>query len=322
MARISSGLLLMIPLWWFSSALFRPESFFVRFVIGSLIMLIAVAIKATWSKLIKPKKLVLFLRKFNSTELNKTISSLSQSQFSNRYRLVTLDDSDFESTGIRKSQHLLIFAFLFVLIVGLGMLASILLLLYFSNQATAEGEAYFYMRLLTIAAILLPLVFTLIVTITYNFVVYRIAILRENISVQNGKGFSLALKTVQRLKTKRFASKSRGAISTLIGTSDNYWKKCIQMLARESDLIILDSSVLSESIKWEIETIDIEYPQKLILLAKSEQFQENKSELNPRITKKINVYRDEAELKSLLLESLSESDSIGFQRDVPHGVRL
>ena len=239
--RISTGILILVPIWWLLSTLFRPESLGYRIVLGLLLIAIAVVIKIVWSIFNKPKKLVLFLRKFNSTELNNAISSLSSSKFSNNYRLITLDDSDFENIGIKKTQNFLIFAFLFLIVLVLGFISVILILIYTSNQgsATAEGEAGFFMGLATTAAIMLPLVFALIAMLVYNYATYRFAIYHENISVNNERGFALAKKVAKRLKKKSFTSKSKGAISTLIGSADNWWKECVGMLAGESDLIII-----------------------------------------------------------------------------------
>ena len=262
--------------------------------------------KIVWSIFNKPKKLVLFLRKFNSTELNNAVSTLSSTKFGNNYRLITLDDSDFENIGIKKTQNFLIFAFLFLIVLVLGFIATILILIYLSNQgaANAEGEADFFMRLATIAAIMLPLVFALIAMLIYNYATYRFAIYHENISVNDEKGFRLARKIATRLKKKSFTSKSKGALSTLIGSADNWWKECVEMLAGESDLIIMDISVLSESIKWEIETIQNTYPHKLILVADVGEFAETERSLSPKTVERVEVYKNNDELKSFLLSSL------------------
>jgi hypothetical protein len=214
------------------------------------------------------KKLILFLRRFGSEQLNDAVRALVQTRLRRRFRLVTLDDSAFSPAGALWSG----------LLVSL-LPAGVTLILIFSSyggfakvaQSELEDETPFgaALALLQVGMLGLGLLaFVVCLVLTVMAIRAHFAAKRK---IDSQKSRSKVVRKLRWHKSLVRAPSIAAPMATVVTTTDAEWQPTVLTIAPLCEVVLLDLSSPSDSILWELETV-LSLELHVILLARRDKF--------------------------------------------------
>ena len=237
-------------------------------IIHAAVMSLFIGVQSYLGYPVLPLK-ILFLRKFGNSDLNSAVRTVfHRKKFKVTTRLTTLDDSNFVPAG---NDYLI---YLFVL----SCFVVVASFVYFVNWAIKLMSPHLFgfaeQAVLgeSIGAAALLLQYWIFISLSPALLVfvYLVALseLRKYILIESKKSLIRFNSSHGRLDvvSSRFDVMGSPRART-VATSDSHWKSVVSQLAKNNNLIIMDLSEYSESIRWEVELLSELYRRKTIFLA-------------------------------------------------------
>ena len=230
------------------------------------ILLSPVFVMLGWVLAAGRKELVLFLRRFGNEALNDSVRDLVQEILRKHARLITLDDSDFESLGPR-------WRGLLVSLIPSGIILGAIALGYAGFAKVAESE----LREETPFGTALTLIQIGIVFV--GFVAGQVAALLfvaslrahfvSQRAIDDEPSRARVLKRLRKLRSLVRAPVIAAPMATVVSVTDAEWQATVASIARICDVTLIDISQPRENIRWELATLR-EARIRIILLAQRE----------------------------------------------------
>lgn len=241
---------------------------------------------AAWVAAARPKRLVLFLRRFGQTSANQALSGAMYRSLGAVARLVVLDDSDFRPIAIPVRQRLLLIlsvlpvaaAMVGVLALGIGVKGAVVLR---SENTRIQQEGFINIgprgsRLIdetdytAVPALLqlpqaLPLwaVLAALGWLTWRGVARGWESQRR---VDDAPGLDRTLRRIDWLTRRVAAPKPLGTVATVVSSSDAMWQQVVASLANRASTIVLDVSHPTPPILWELAHCLDQHRERLLLV--------------------------------------------------------
>jgi len=246
---------------------------------------------------------ILFLRKFGNTSLNKDIKSAIEKTNRKDLRLVTLDDSNFIPSGSELRPLFTLFALGAALLSLIAGYYSIIQTNFSILFGVSEGQLYGESMLGYLQLIITIILICLFIAISTLFVFQAKSMIMKNVKLVTDKDYSERISHIT--PPEGFSNRAMNLstpISRVVGTSDNLWMQVVKLLSQKNDIVIMEISEYSESIKWEVELLSQNFSEKTIFLKNS------KIQLSDRFTSDIKVssYESSIELKNQLEEQINK----------------
>lgn len=255
---------------------------------------------------------VLFLRKFGSTDLNEAVRrSISTGQGKITPRLITLDDENFAPQGTNWTPLLVGLPGSAIILVG-PVLAAIwfdanaeILFGFAENSVDAENvKRAMRTFIMSIGICLLPwLTFRMLV------LVWSEHAKRTSVEVESDINNITRTLMADRSEWQTFRAMHIPR-SRVVTTSHQLWKSAVKQLASSCDLIVIDVSSDSESIRWEIELITEHHLSRSLVLCNSasalpEQFSSGSS---------VYFYSSKMQIVDIVQQAMSEKKCNNFKQ--------
>lgn len=198
-----------------------------------------------------PKRLVLFLRRFGNEELNAALLKAFREAIGRRYRIVTLDDSNFVPVGLQARILLISIAGAVALGMLVGTGATVALLPFVIDSQDPD-----HILFETEIAIGLCWLLSTIMAVA-GALLYAIAFIyqrRERLSkIAKPKNLQSVLRSVQNAKRVRRTFAFTAPLARVVRATYELWKDSVTALAGASDVVIIDVSIPRENIAWELQ---------------------------------------------------------------------
>lgn len=244
------------------------------------------AMFAAWVRLSRPKRLVLFLRRFGQRSANEALSGAMYRSLGAVARLVVLDDSVFRPIAIPARQRLLLVlsvlpaaaALAAVLALGVGVRGAVILQgngfrleqRGFINIGPRGSQAVDSTDYTGLPALLelpqaLPLWAALI---GLGWLTWRglAAGWESRRRVDDDAGLARTLRRMRWLTHRLTAPKPLGTVATVVSSSDALWQPLVAALAARASVIVLDVSHPTAPILWELEHCLQHHRDRLLLV--------------------------------------------------------
>jgi hypothetical protein len=211
-----------------------------------------------WLLAAGPKFTVLYLRRFRVATAPAVVTAALEQGLSKRYRVVTLDDATFPPLEVprlyrRLSRYGGVALWLVVVLVVLAFL----LLLYTQFSPTLSGFVYGLVLAGTVGVLPLGGMF---VGFSWMMLVAVAALLlhrwrvrkRARILVRCSDDVYRAEALVADLSRWRRRSTFLAPQATVVGVTDDLWREVVTRLVRCAHIVLVDISVPSENLDWEL----------------------------------------------------------------------
>lgn len=272
--------------------------------LGTVLLLLAGGVVAVLfgRRLIRGKRqLVLFLRRFGFGGSSRALSFAVSTAVGRRFRTVTLDDAELAPVGTRRWMRWLLLA---GSVAGLYALGAIVVTTFgwfsgdgmgnmFSDlaedaraEAVSRGENAFNA---IIVSVLTAIMLTMAVTLMFGAVMLvSFAIVGSSavVSVSSFLGIIRAefakRTTVRRLDelaevTANVAKRARRIFSprlVVLSSAGDVWRDTVHKLAGLADILLIDVSLPSDNLNWEISSLKPDYRRRWVLIGDSERVAE------------------------------------------------
>lgn len=217
-------------------------------------------------------RVVLFLRRFGKTDLNRTLGRAARGRWRGiRFRMVTLDDRDFAPlSGERRPVLAGVFAA--AVVVGFLALAVYVFLNFFSELfGVAEERLGGQALAMSLVWIFLVALLCLIPTLVFlGWAFWRSWARRRTViasSADVNRLSSSLIRPTAKWQRARALSSPRALVVT---TEHELWKEAVLELIKVADLVFLDLSELSDSVLWELDRLREQCPTKAVILTQQE----------------------------------------------------
>jgi hypothetical protein len=231
-------------------------------------MLCPILIIVGWLLTAGRKELILFLRRFGNESLNDAVRNLVQTRLRRRFRLVTLDDSEFHPVGPMWSG----------LLVSLSPAALVLFGILFSYAGFAKMAQSELMDETPFGSALVLIQIGIIVLGALAFFVclaLTAAAVRAHFTARRTidcpDSLRRVMRRLRRLKRLVRAPSIAAPMATVVTTTDTEWQPTVAAVASLCEVVLLDLSSPSLSINWELETV-LSLGLRVIILAHRKSF--------------------------------------------------
>lgn len=216
----------------------------------------------------RKKRLVLFLRKFRSSEATALIGATIKRRSSAAIRLVTLDDGKFAPRGAPVGTVVGSLALTaFGAVIGLMSIRLV-------GAVYAEDFGQFYW-LPTVVAVACGF---LIPSGGVGFLAFVTGLLgahfiwrTRRMKTQSGDEVAAATRRLARLKSRARASDALAPRACVVTSSDEVWREAVAAIADVADIIVIDVSELSAALEWELAFVSANHRGKLLLIARDDE---------------------------------------------------
>ncbi len=219
----------------------------------------------------RPKPVCLFLRRFGPHEHTEAVRDAFRRELGKRYRLVTLDDSVFVPLRLPARETALSgTAFAMTLLASVGLFAATLIYFAMQFQPTITGWYGLVMvqGMLTFGAPALMLTSWVCGVSIIFFVVHTIRTSRRSRAVvRETDDIAHLASDVARLRKRTRRSLLAAPRSVVVTVRDSLWQPTVDSLISGSDAVIIDTTEMTENIRWEIERVEAHSPEKLVRIA-------------------------------------------------------
>lgn len=202
------------------------------------------------SRGIGAKRLVLLLRRFGDQELNAAVLNAFRDAMGRRYRVVTLDDSSFVPVGI--PGRIVLTSVASALAIGflLGTGSSVAILPFVIDSQDPDHivwEAEIAIVLVLLLAIFIAVVGALLYVAAFLY--QRKERLTE---VTEPHALRSVLHSVRDAKRVQRSLAFAAPLARVVRVTDALWKEAVIAIGGAADVAIIDVSIPSESIAWEL----------------------------------------------------------------------
>lgn len=212
------------------------------------------------------KGIVLFLRRFGNEQLNDAIRELMHSRLRRAFRLVTLDDSSFRRLGPR-------WRGLFLSLVAPAAVCGFVASTIAASQRVAwselsDGSPFGGFLVLMLMIEVFAVAVTAIAALSL-----AVAAIRAHFTgfrrIEDDGSQADVMARMRSLKSRARAPSIFAPMATIVTTTDQQWQSAVLGLAELSDVVVIDISVPSESICWELEALR-PHSAKVVLVAEQQ----------------------------------------------------
>jgi len=209
-----------------------------------------------------PAGLVVFLRRFGKTELNRALARAARRRRgTKRFRMITLDDRDFTPLSGGRSALSITAAAL------IPLTAFAFVVMNASSNAVAELALYELAERVARTLLLIGAAVCLVPTILILGWAFWRSWAKRRQSVTSTTQIdrlisSLTKKTTWWLRA-RTLSNPRAVVVT---TAHELWQQTVLALMRAADVVVIDLSEVSENVQWELDRLREEFPSKAVIL--------------------------------------------------------
>lgn len=220
-----------------------------------------IACYACWLASAGPKLTVLYLRRFRLNAAQNVVTSALERGLSRRYRVVTLDDASFPPMETpRLYRRLSRYGGAVGWSVVLGGLFLLVWTFYASSSPTITGmisSVALAGLLVLVAPVVLPVVTVVAILFTAALLVQRWRVRRRSrLEVRTEEDLDRAEEAVSRLAQWSTRSTLLAPRATVVRVTDDLWQVVVERMVRRTNVILVDLSVPTENLRWELALLD------------------------------------------------------------------
>jgi len=255
------------------------------------------------------RRLILFLRRFGFKGSSRALSFAVRTAVGRRFRVVTLDDAELAPWGTRRWVRWLLAAASLVSVILLalivwefarwitgGALGNFFSGVFENARSAAAGRgenAFGAVVAGLVSAFILSLIVGLI-TLTLIVIIFAFVGTSAAVSVSSCLGVikaELAKRaTIRRLDELRrvtalITKKARRIFAprlVVLSSAGSVWRETVKGLAGVADILLIDVSVPSDNLLWEISTLKADHGRRWILIGESERIAEIVKNAGPK----------------------------------------
>ena len=222
-----------------------------------------------WFVITPAKKIVVFLRKFRHENSNKLFEKAIKAKGAKDYRLVTLDDEEFVPVGVSKIKTialtLLLIAALFI----------VYLLIYnFMMLLDTFSDPLIFGKNISVSLYFIPLVLIGVTPVLTGVIVFLIWLwgnylrfrMQLRVTTDEATIDNLA-NEIGALRSKKYSSGLLGPKSSIVPVVDAHWEEVVIKLCELSDIVLIDYPMNTDPLKWELDHVKTNVPEKLVVTA-------------------------------------------------------
>ena len=196
------------------------------------------------------KSVVLYLRRFGLTLSGNVVSRALESGLSGRYRIVTLDDSQFPALEVPPWERRLSRF-------GPPVLAAVLVGAFvFTVRSLRQQGNFLFLSLTAVTIPALAIGLWLLLTLFALLVIHRMRIRRQaRIRIASDQDLEEGVRRVDRLGGWWRTPGIMAPQATVLGVDDGLWQKTVARLSQHASAVLLDVSEPTDNLVWELEAV-------------------------------------------------------------------
>jgi hypothetical protein len=212
---------------------------------------------------------VLFLRRFGFSDATRTMSFAANGVIGRSWRLVTLDDAAVTAVGGPRAPRQLARLAIIVAVAGGAVLAWWLLtrgvnliddkIKPASTASTSTGQAFADAIFIPIvAAFITVILLTMLVALVTSSTVFLSATYVATRRAERAKKVRLNSEAEVRRRSSAIAKRGSRVFAPrllVVAVANEVWRHAVSAFAQNSAVVIIDVSIPSDSLRWEISTL-------------------------------------------------------------------